>query len=226
MELLEKCREEVIQYSRLLYQRGLVTAAGGNVSMRCKDQVVITASGVSLRDTSRETLILCDLEGRLLECPQGLKPSKETVFHLKIYQAWEDVDSVIHVHPAYAVGYSIQDRRIPILTASAKMKVVDVPVIPYAEPGTEALALYVEQAVREAPRYIHAAVLKAHGIIAYEKGMSQCFDTAELVEDTAHIAADVREKSRKQRSRTSQRRRPQNSRIKSRTGRQQRESPL
>lgn len=188
MEQLEQCKEAVIHYSRLLYQRGLVTAAGGNVSMRCKDQVVITASGVSLRDTSRETLIICDLKGTLLECPKGLKPSKETIFHLKIYQAREDVDSVIHVHPAYAVGYSIQDRKIPILTASAKMKVVDVPLIPYANPGTEELAAYVEQTVREAPRHIHAAVLKAHGIIVYEKGMSQCFDTAELVEDTAHIA--------------------------------------
>ena len=188
MEHLGDCKKEVVKYSHLLYERGLVTAAGGNVSMRCKDTVVITASGVSLRDTQEDNLIVCDLNGKLIFCPEGLKPSKETIFHLKIYQIREDVDSVIHVHPAYSVGYSINDRKIPVLTASAKMKVIDVPVVDYANPGTEELAAYVEQTVKEAPENIHAVVLKAHGIIAYENGMSQCFDTAELVEDTAHIA--------------------------------------
>ncbi|WP_207746993.1 class II aldolase/adducin family protein [Clostridium sp. 1001283B150225_161107_B6] len=185
---LEECKREVVKYSHLLYERGLVTAAGGNVSMRCGDTVIVTASGVSLRDTREDNLILCDQNGKLIVCPDGLKPSKETIFHLKIYQIRQDVDSVIHVHPAYSVGYSINDRKIPVLTASAKMKVIDVPVVDYANPGTEELASYVEQIVKEAPEDIHAMVLKAHGIIAYEKGMSQCFDTAELVEDTAHIA--------------------------------------
>ena len=195
---LEACKRDVIQYSHLLYERGLVTAAGGNVSMRCGDTVVITASGVSLRDVAEENLILCRLDGSLIFCPEGLRPSKETVFHLKIYKIREDVDSVIHVHPAYSVGYSICDRKIPVLTASAQMKVIDVPMIPFANPGTQELADYVEQVVREAPQKIHAAVLKAHGIIVYEKGMSQCFDTAELVEDTAHIAfvSEMLEKSK------------------------------
>lgn len=188
MDQLEKCKKDVVKYSRLLYERGLVTAAGGNVSMRSGNTVVITASGVSLRDVTEENLILCDLNGEIIFCPDGLRPSKETVFHLKVYQIREDVDSVIHVHPTYSVGYSIQDRKIPVLTASAKMKVIDVPVIPYANPGTQELAAYVEETVKNAPINIHAAVLKAHGIIAYEKGMAQCFDTAELVEDTAHIA--------------------------------------
>lgn len=188
MKTIEKCKEDVIQYSRLAYDRGLVTAAGGNVSMRCVDQVVITASGVSLRDTSPENLIICDLDGKLLYCPTGLRPSKETVLHLKIYRSRPDVDSIIHVHPPYSVGYSINDRKIPILTASAIMKVIDVPVAGFARPGSDELSSYVEEAVKSSPENIHAIVLKAHGIIAYEKGMSSCFDIAELVEDTAHIA--------------------------------------
>ncbi len=188
MNTLEQCRKEIIQYSRLAYARGLVTAAGGNVSMRCGDQVVITASDVSLRDVSDETLIVCDLDGKLISCPEGLRPSKETVLHLKVYRARADVTSIIHVHPPYSVGYSINDRKIPVLTASSKMKINDVPVAGYANPGSEELSGYVEKTVKSAPEYIHAIVLKAHGIIAYEKSMSSCFDIAELVEDTAHIA--------------------------------------
>jgi L-fuculose-phosphate aldolase len=124
----------------------------------------------------------------LIFCPPGLKPSKETILHLKVFKARPDADSIIHVHPPYSVGFSIQGRTIPIVTASARMKVIDVPMAEYADPGSQELSDYVEKTVSAAPQNIHAIVLKAHGIIAYEKGMSNCFDTAELVEDTAHIA--------------------------------------
>lgn len=188
MKTVEECKKDIVQYAKLVYERNLVTAAGGNVSMRSGEAVVITASGVSLRDTAEDNLIVCDLEGRLIFCPEGLKPSKETILHLKVYRARTDVDSIIHVHPPYATGFSIAGRAIPIVTASAKMKVIDVPVAGYADPGSKELSQYVEETVLSAPQNIHAIVLKAHGIIAYEKGMPACFDTAELVEDTAHIA--------------------------------------
>ena len=188
MKNLVSCKKDVIKYSRLLYERNLITAAGGNVSMRYGDQIVVTASGVSLRDVDFSNLLVCDMDGNVLENPAGLKPSKETVLHLKVYKAREDIDSIIHVHPTFSVAYSINDRLIPILTASAKMKIIEVPMAGYANPGTTELSEFVDTTVRGASKDIHAIVLKAHGIIAYEAGMSKCFDIAELVEDTARIS--------------------------------------
>lgn len=189
MNSFEQCKNEVIYYSKLSYDRGLVTAAGGNVSARFEDKVVITASGISLRDISEENLIICDINGEVLGCPcPGLKPSKETVLHLRIYKAKPNVDSIIHVHPPYSTGYSVHGCSVPIVTASAQMKIKHVPMVPQFNPGTQDLADFVEKTVRESEDYIKCVLLQNHGIIAYEHGLSECFDIAELVEDTAHIA--------------------------------------
>ncbi|MDK2799654.1 MAG: L-fuculose-phosphate aldolase [Clostridiales bacterium] len=186
--MMQYLKEEIKKYSRLSYQRGLVGAAGGNISMRYEDAFLITAGGISLRDITENEILLVDQNGKILEGKQGLKPSKETIMHLKVYKARENVDSIIHVHSPYATGYSIKKHSIPIITASAKMKLIEVPVVPYANPGTVELAENVEKNVKNCPDYIKAVLLECHGIIAFDKGLGNCFDVAELVEDTAKIA--------------------------------------
>ena len=188
MNQLDFCKQEIIKYSHLSYARGLVTAAGGNISMRAGDQAVITASNVSLRDVTEENLIVCDLNGNVLDAPAGQIPSKETIMHLKIFQNRSDIDSVIHVHPPYCIGFSIQNRSIPICTVSAQMKVIDVPMAPCEKPGSKELSDSIEALLKKMPENLHAILLKNHGTIVFEKGMGNCFNTTELVEDTAHIA--------------------------------------
>lgn len=185
---MDKCKQDIVKYARLSYERGLVSAAGGNVSMRYQDKIIITGSGVSLRDVTVFDLLVADLSGKVLEGRVGLKPSKETSLHLKIYNVRADVDSIIHVHPPYATGYSVKGLKVPIITASAKMKLIDVPLVKYANPGSDELANNVEECVKNAPSYIKAIVLESHGIIAYDRDMVNCFDIADLVEDTARIA--------------------------------------
>ncbi|MDZ7837995.1 MAG: class II aldolase/adducin family protein [Actinomycetota bacterium] len=45
------------RYSRLLYQSGLVGAAGGNVSMRTDEGYLITAGGRSLREIKEDEIL-------------------------------------------------------------------------------------------------------------------------------------------------------------------------
>lgn len=179
---------EVVKYSRLVYERGLVTAAGGNVSMRCGQYIMLTASGVSLRDIDASSVLICGLDGAVLENPGSIKPTKEWQFHVSIYAQYPGIDSVIHVHPPYAVAYTYHGKEIPMVTGSAEMKLKHVPNVPYEWPGSKTLADTVTETVKAAGENCHGVVLQRHGIIAYEKGMSACFDTAELIEDTARIA--------------------------------------
>ena len=58
--------DELIEISRLCYERRLVSAAGGNVSVRAGKGILITASGVSLRDVTEEHIIYCGISGQLL----------------------------------------------------------------------------------------------------------------------------------------------------------------
>src|ERR1019366_4347089 len=91
--------DDLVRYSRLCYDRHLVGAAGGNLSARIpgKAAFMVTATGVSLRDVARENLLAIDSKGKVLEGPTGAKPSKETSFHLAVFEARPDASAIIHV---------------------------------------------------------------------------------------------------------------------------------
>ena len=61
-----RLREEIARFCRVTWDRGLVSAAGGNLSARLgtSDLFLITPSGVALRDTEPEDMVTIDLDGR------------------------------------------------------------------------------------------------------------------------------------------------------------------
>jgi ribulose-5-phosphate 4-epimerase/fuculose-1-phosphate aldolase len=58
----------------------------------------------------------------------------------------------------------------------------------YADPGSTELAHAVEKCVKDNPEYVKAMTLEAHGLLAWDKGFADCFDIAELVEESARVA--------------------------------------
>lgn len=180
--------EDIIRYSRLLYDKNLVSAAGGNVSERCGSEMLITASNAPLREITPDSLVLCDLKGAVIEKNHHLRPSKETLFHAGVYRVRPEVRCVIHVHPAYSVVWTLQKKPLPLYTESARLKLIDVPIIPDAAPGSQELAENVVRTVAAAPTNITAFLMEGHGILAMGGTMQECFHQAELLEDTAKIA--------------------------------------
>lgn len=180
--------EEIIWYSGLMYDRRLVSAAGGNVSMRCgNDRFLITAGGASLRSLEWEDILLCDFEGRVLDGGSGKKPSKEIRIHMYSYLVRPELTCVVHLHPSHVIAVTAYDRDLPLYTASARLKLKSVPTVKEAEPGTEELAEMVRLAM-EANKESRVCLLKAHGAVIMGKKLKECFETAELLEDTAQIA--------------------------------------
>jgi L-fuculose-phosphate aldolase len=182
-----KLKKEITKYSRLVYDRSLVGAAGGNISARYEENYLITAGGVSLRDMSPAKVILVNRDGKVLD-NSGLRPSKETGMHIRIYMTRPDIDCVIHVHPMYATGISVTGETVPMLTASSALKLKEVPLVRYADPGSEQLAALVEEMAASSSRSVKALLLEKHGLLAFDSGLSHAFDIAELVEETARIA--------------------------------------
>jgi len=148
----------------------------------------VTCGGKSLRSIGPEEIIEIDLEGNIAGNNTGLRPSKEVDLHLNIYRARRDVDSVIHVHPVYATGFAVAGKPVPMVTAAARLKLINIPLVGYAPPGSPELARLVYHKLSEEKEKIKAVMLKDHGIITFTEGMEDCFNTAELVEETARIA--------------------------------------
>ena len=128
-------------------------AAGGNLSawFLGSDTFVVTATGVALRDVARENLLAIDSLGKVLEGPPDVKPSKETSFHLAVYEVRPDV-SAIHVtpHPCNCVRGK-QPAPVPTVTISAQLKLKQGKLIPVARPGSKELADLVAQSVKTSP---------------------------------------------------------------------------
>ena len=182
-------KKAVAQFSRLSYDRGLVAARGGNLSIRIPgtERVLITPSGISLRDITPEIVIEVDIHGNLLRGKKNLRPSKETPFHTSIYRIRNDVMAIAHIHPPFATALSLKDKPFPLLTAPGVVNLVKVPCVEFALMGTKELCDYVSEAAKQ-NLDVKALLLKGHGVIAMGPDLASAYYIADLVEDCAKVA--------------------------------------
>jgi len=182
-------KRAIAQFSRLSYERGLVAARGGNLSIRVPgtERVLITPSGISLKDITPEIVIEVDIQGNLLKGKKNLKPSKETPFHTSIYRIRNDVMAIAHVHPPFSTALSLKDKPFPLLTAPGMVNLAKVPLVEFALMGTQELCDSVSEAAKQ-NMDVKAFLLKGHGIIAMGSDLASAYYIADLVEDCAKVA--------------------------------------
>ena len=183
MARYESVREEICRVCRLLYDRGYVVSNDGNVSARVEeDRVLITPSGVGKGRVTPDMLVLCDLEGRILEGDRH--PSSESGMHLMVYRERPDVRAVVHAHPPFSTARAICRRPLTErYLAEMILGLGEVPVTEFAMPSTAEVPDSVRPFVRT-----HSAVLLAnHGSLAWGPDLLSAFDRLEVMEQTAKV---------------------------------------
>ncbi len=105
-------RDLVAKSCRILGKLELTKAATGHVSQRIgdSDHVLIRARGpdeLGVRFTSTDQVITVDLDGQLVDGPDGLTPPQEVFIHTWLYRTRPEVKSVIHIHPPTVVLFTI-----------------------------------------------------------------------------------------------------------------------
>lgn len=178
--------DDLIRYSKALYDRGLVHANGGNTSVRNGEHVWITQTGTVLGELTKTDLSKVTLDGKLLE---GGPPSKELGMHLAMYHARPKAQAIIHVHPTYTIALStlVPEANldaIPAYTAAFYLRAGRVPLIGYHPSGSEEL----HRAVAELAPHFHAILLRQHGTVVAAHDMSEAMGIVEEIEQCAHIA--------------------------------------
>lgn len=110
---IEEMRQRVYEANKALPAHGLVKFTWGNVSEVCRDleRIVIKPSGVAYEELTPENMVVTDLEGRVVE--GKLNPSSDLATHVALYQAWEEIEAVVHTHSTEAVGWAQAGRDIP-----------------------------------------------------------------------------------------------------------------
>jgi autoinducer 2 (AI-2) kinase len=166
-----------------MYATGLITATGGNVSVRLpdEDQVLITPTRLFKRDLHPGVLVRIDLAGTPLDSG-ALSPSSEWPMHCAIYKARPDVGAIIHTHASQATVLGLAD--IPFSPVSTEAAFLgDVPRVPYILPGTQDLA----QAVVEALADGAGVLLMNHGLLVAAGNLRQAANISSVIEWTAGV---------------------------------------
>jgi autoinducer 2 (AI-2) kinase len=177
-------RDEMCQVIEELYRSSLITATGGNVSVRLPDsprEAWITPRGMFKGHLQPQIMVRIDLEGQALNASCGA-PSSETPIHAALLRARPDVAAVIHCHAPHATILVNADLPfLPISTEAAFL--ADIGRIPFVMPGTPALAEAVVAALGQG----WAVLMQNHGLIAVGRSLRRAADVAHIVERTAQV---------------------------------------
>ncbi|KZX17603.1 class II aldolase/adducin family protein [Methanobrevibacter filiformis] len=174
--------KSVIETSKYVFERKLVSGKAGNVSARFKnedmDVIAITPTLKSLNRLNESDIVLVDINGKNLT--KG-KPSSEVFMHLAIYKSRNDVDGIVHTHSPYATGFSFSNEKIKRLEGFGAIKTEYLPELKYEKPGSSDLAHGAAEKLGQED----VLVLKNHGIIAIGETVHEAGDLAEFVEEIA-----------------------------------------
>lgn len=183
-----RARRAVVAVCRRLYDRGLIAGPDGNVSVRLGDnRVLVTPAGMSKVDVAPGDLVELDLAGK---SPKGAqRPSSEVALHLRIYARRPDVGAVVHAHPPTATGFAVAGIALrECVLPEVIFQVGWVPLVPYATPGTEALADRFEPFLA-----CHDAFLMAnHGATTVGPSLVVAHQRMESLEHAAKIVLTAR----------------------------------
>ncbi len=182
--LMQKERELIVEYGKLMLSSGLTRGTGGNLSIYDHELelMAISPSGIAYEATLPEDVVIMKLDGTIVD---GTKvPSSENAMHAIVYKNRKDVGGMIHVHSTFAATVSCLNQDLPAvdyLVAFAKGK--SVKCAPYATYGTPELA---ENSIRTMGEQ-NAVLLANHGMNCVGPNLQTAFAIAEQLEFCAEL---------------------------------------
>ncbi len=177
-------RDQILQIMNRIYQFGMTTTSGGNISIREPDgSIWITPAGVD-----KGSLVWDDIV-RVL--PDGSaegrhRPSSEFPFHKAIYEARPDILAIVHAHPSALVSYSIVRKLPPVRIIPQAYDVCrNIDYAPYALPGSAQLGANIAAAFA---RGADSVMLENHGVACGGKDLLDAFNRFETLECCGRLA--------------------------------------
>jgi L-fuculose-phosphate aldolase len=179
----DDARREVAEALRRIYERGMTTTSGGNISVRIADEsVIVTPAGLDKGAMTAEQIACVDASGAQRDGPP---PSSELPTHLRIYRDRTDLRAIVHGHPPALVAFSIC-HETPDLAALPDARELCGPVgfAPYELTGTDRLAARIADVFRDGSDCV---VLENHGVIVGGRTLDEARRRFEALESSAQI---------------------------------------
>jgi L-ribulose-5-phosphate 4-epimerase len=192
-DTISALRREVCALHAELTRYQLVVWTAGNVSARVpgQDLLVIKPSGVSYDELTPENMVVCDLDGRVVEGEHA--PSSDTEAQAYVYRQLPEVGGVVHTHSTYATAWAARGEPIPcVLTMVADEFGGEIPVGPFAIIGDDSIGRGVVETLRESRS--PAVLMANHGVFTVGATARAAVKAAVMCEDvarTVHVARQL-----------------------------------
>lgn len=175
--------QALIRAGQWIMDKHMTWGSAGNMSLRLdEDHLLITASGTRFDSLTPDAFTLYRLSDGHCE---GGKPSKELPVHTAVYRAVPWCGAVVHASPFYTTLAASSDLELPNDLFVENMYYLQrLCRIPYAHPGSEALA----QAVADAAPQGNMILMQNHGVLVYDGALSEALIGLEVLENTCRMA--------------------------------------
>ncbi len=186
--LLQKEREDVVRYCRMLVERGLTKGTGGNISVFGPDSgyFAVSPSGIDYFEMQPEDVVIMDLDGNIVDGER--KPSSEHELHRVFYAGRDDIHAVVHTHSTYCTVLGTLREGLPASSYLVAFAGPDVRCAEYASYGTPELAMNAYQSMKDR----QAVILANHGLVAGAGDLKNAFNIAEQIEECAQVYVKAR----------------------------------
>jgi len=201
---VDAAKERVAALHAELPRWELVVWTAGNVSERVRgeaadgsdDLLVIKPSGVAYDDITPGAMVVCDLDGNLVEGDRS--PSSDTAAHAYVYRHMPEVGGVVHTHSTYATAWAARGEAVPcVLTMMADEFGGDIPVGPFALIGDDSIGRGIVETLRESRS--PAVLMRNHGPFTIGKDARAAVKAAVMCEEvarTVHVSRQLGEPTR------------------------------
>ena len=177
-------RVQVAALHQELVRYGLVVWTGGNVSARVpgSDLYVVKPSGVRYDQLTPESMIVCTLDGEVVEGEQA--PSSDADSHAYVYRHMPGIGGVVHTHSTFGCAWAAARRPVPcVLTAHADEFGGPIPLGPFALIGDDSIGRGIVETLRG--HRSKAVLMAQHGIFAIGADAKAAVKAAVMAEDVA-----------------------------------------
>src|SRR3954452_18672491 len=105
-------REQLLWVAQEMLRTNLVEGTAGNCAARLPNgNAVLTPSSLDYLEMTLDDLVVCDLDGNVLEGERG--PTSEKALHLSALRMHDNINATMHCHAKFATMFALTRKAIP-----------------------------------------------------------------------------------------------------------------
>ncbi|MDR1573084.1 MAG: class II aldolase/adducin family protein [Clostridiales Family XIII bacterium] len=191
----KNAKKMILKVSQWMNERDYFASNDGLICCKIGPQEIVTvAGGVYKGYIDEDSLITVNPEGDILDAVGSYGKSRDVEMHLRVFRRFPMMFASIHAQPPYATlcALSATPLREALLPDTA-LHLGEVPLLPYAKPGSKELADMVEETCVG----YYALLLQNRGLLAWGENLFEAWQRFRTAEQYAFITWSLRKNQNK-----------------------------